>query len=182
MGHRFCFKSNRGFTLIELLVVISIIGLLSTVAMTSLNGARTKARDTRRLMDIKNIQIALELYKAQYGEYPEENSVNGSWEISNEDSNDFIDFLYDRGFMPTGVPIDPTNSSGRYYYYYVYPAGERGCDLSSGDFYVLGISDMETSGRPYPKSPGWSCPGISGLVTARNWQTEFDWVTGSFEK
>jgi prepilin-type N-terminal cleavage/methylation domain-containing protein len=39
-------KTNtKGFTLIELLVVIAIIGILSTIAMTSLNGARKKAQD-----------------------------------------------------------------------------------------------------------------------------------------
>ncbi len=37
-------KNNKAFTLIELLVVISIIGLLSTVVLASLNTARDKAR------------------------------------------------------------------------------------------------------------------------------------------
>jgi prepilin-type N-terminal cleavage/methylation domain-containing protein len=37
--------NSKGFTLIELLVVIAIIGILSTIAMTSLNGARLKAKD-----------------------------------------------------------------------------------------------------------------------------------------
>lgn len=37
-------SGNKGFTLIELLVVIAIIGILSSVAMTSLNGARIKAK------------------------------------------------------------------------------------------------------------------------------------------
>ncbi|KKR67189.1 MAG: hypothetical protein UU10_C0052G0013, partial [Parcubacteria group bacterium GW2011_GWF1_40_6] len=35
-------KNNKGFTLIELLVVVSIIGLLASVVMTSLNTARAK--------------------------------------------------------------------------------------------------------------------------------------------
>ncbi len=37
-------SGKDGFTLIELLVVISIIGVLSVVAMTSMNGARDKAK------------------------------------------------------------------------------------------------------------------------------------------
>lgn len=55
-------QKSRGFTLIELLVVIAIIGLLSSVVLASLNGARIKGRDARRLADIKQIQVALELY------------------------------------------------------------------------------------------------------------------------
>jgi general secretion pathway protein G len=62
-------ESSRGFTLIELLVVIAIIGILSSVVLASLNSARTKARDTRRISDIKQIQIALELYFDANGKY-----------------------------------------------------------------------------------------------------------------
>lgn len=59
--------SNRsvvkpGFTLIELLVVIAIIGILSSVVLASLNTARLKSRDARRISDMKQIQSALALY------------------------------------------------------------------------------------------------------------------------
>ncbi len=56
--------NKRGFTLIELLVVISIIGLLSSMATVSLNSARVKARDARRLADVRQLSIAVELAAA----------------------------------------------------------------------------------------------------------------------
>ena len=61
---------KRGFTLIELLVVIAIIGILSSVVLASLNSARKKSRDARRIADIKQIQLALELYFDSNGNYP----------------------------------------------------------------------------------------------------------------
>jgi len=61
---------ERGFTLIELLVVIAIIGLLSSVVLSSLNTARIKGRDARRLTDIKQVQVALELYYSDNNAYP----------------------------------------------------------------------------------------------------------------
>src|SRR3989344_2966865 len=64
-------KRGAGFTLIELLVVIAIIGLLASIVLASLNTARRKSRDARRLADIKQIQVALELYFDAKGEYPD---------------------------------------------------------------------------------------------------------------
>lgn len=63
---------RKGFTLIELLVVIAIIGLLSTLAVVALNSAREKARDAKRVADIKQLQTALELYYNDNQAYPVE--------------------------------------------------------------------------------------------------------------
>jgi prepilin-type N-terminal cleavage/methylation domain-containing protein len=65
-------KSKGGFTLIELLVVIAIISLLSSVVFASLNSARAKARDAKRVSDLQQIRYALELL------YPTP-SLSGSW-------------------------------------------------------------------------------------------------------
>ena len=62
---------KKGFTLIELLVVIAIIGLLATIAVVSLNSSRARARDSKRVSDIRQIQTALELYHQEHQSYPE---------------------------------------------------------------------------------------------------------------
>jgi prepilin-type N-terminal cleavage/methylation domain-containing protein len=61
---------RQAFTLVELLVVISIIGLLSTIAVVSLSSARSKARDTKRQADARQILTAMQLYYNDNGAYP----------------------------------------------------------------------------------------------------------------
>lgn len=65
-------KYRKGFTLIELLVVIAIIGILAAVVLVSLNSARSKSRDARRLADVRQLQTALELFYNDNGSYPSE--------------------------------------------------------------------------------------------------------------
>lgn len=180
---------HRGFTLIELLVVIAIIGILASLLTVSLGSARARARDARRLSDMRQIQTALEIYHVDNDAYPgptssygESSTGCGGWDTSGVDTDGdgrpFIEPLIDEGIFGT-VPIDPqdvvatTGGCGKYDYY-LYSAGSYNCDVSRGNFFVLGVRDMESSGNPHPASPGWSCP-------LRNWQGEFDWVVGGFE-
>src|SRR3990167_10641098 len=55
-------KKKNGFTLIELLVVIAIISLLASIVFTSLSSTRAKARNSRRLAEIHQIQNSFNLY------------------------------------------------------------------------------------------------------------------------
>ena len=63
-------NTQRGFTLIELLVVIAIIGILSSVVLASLSTARQKSRDAKRISDLGQVQLALELYFDKVQSYP----------------------------------------------------------------------------------------------------------------
>ena len=71
---------KRGFTILELLVVMTIIVLLSTLAITSFTSIQAKSRDTRRMEDIREIQKALSLYYVSTNNYPTGSAValNGS--------------------------------------------------------------------------------------------------------
>jgi prepilin-type N-terminal cleavage/methylation domain-containing protein len=61
---------KQGFTLFELLVSISIIAILTAVAVVSFSGMNKKTRDTRRTSDVEKIRVALESYKQINGSYP----------------------------------------------------------------------------------------------------------------
>lgn len=92
-------KRTSGFTLIELLVVIAIIGILSSVVLASLNGARESSRDARRQTDLNQIQSALALYANENsGNYP---------------TNSNISQLESQGYMST-IPSDPGNNNYQY--------------------------------------------------------------------
>ncbi len=63
-------KNKAGFTLFELLVSISIIAVLTAVAVVSFGGLNKKTRDARRTADLEKIRMALEAAKQVGNTYP----------------------------------------------------------------------------------------------------------------
>lgn len=120
-------KKRKGFTLIELLVVIAIIGILATIVLVSLNTARQKARDARRIGDIRQVALALEMYADDNSaQYPGTDNTE-SWSA--------MTTALEPTYM-TVVPSDP--GSGTYFYY---PG-------SSNSTYVLGVASLENGSNP----------------------------------
>ena len=129
-------NGTRGFTLIELLVVVAIIGMLSSIVLSSLNTARANSRDAKRLQDAQSLQNALELYAlANNGGYPLAANWVGSWQ--------------GEGWLPglgsqyiQKVPLDPVNSDSGLQLYYYY--------ISNGVAYCLNIpQEKDCSNNPY---------------------------------
>ena len=115
--------SRSGFTLMELLVVIAVIGLLSGIAVVSLNKSRAKARDAKRKADLQQLDTAIQFYISS-------NPTLGLPAIagwcaritptaigSHNGYADFRDAIVPK-FMAQ-LPLDPTygNKAGDYYFY-----------------------------------------------------------------
>jgi|SRR3989344_674863 len=122
-------RNQRGFTLIELLVVIAIIGLLSSIVLASLNSARAKARDSSRKSELKALQIALELYYTDNGQYPASGPGSGcgttdSWNRYSQCSTSYIPGLAPKyisalpGLLKSGDNILYSSRSGDSYQSY----------------------------------------------------------------
>lgn len=106
-------RKNKGFTLIELLVVIAIIGILASIVLVSLNSARQKARDVRRMGDLRQIALALEMYYDDKGVYP--GTATGTCVAA--DWTAMKTALEASPVYMTQVPVDPTNSGTSIYSY-----------------------------------------------------------------
>ncbi|MBY0309532.1 prepilin-type N-terminal cleavage/methylation domain-containing protein [Patescibacteria group bacterium] len=121
---------RRGFTLIELMVVITIIGILMAIIYVNFNESRKSARDKIRQTTLSDLQLAVEQYKAQNGQYPERGcGSSGSWATTDStnaaglttavctNAQQFISASNMAGFI-TSYP-DPTEAVGQSFMYFV---------------------------------------------------------------
>ncbi len=150
-------KKKSGFTLIELLVVISIIGILSSLAVVSLNSARGKARDALRKGDMAQIRTGLGLYYFDNEGYPacgvfddSEPDYGADVGTDADDGSECYITVLDTAFTSGAKPIiqkmpeDPKNKTNK-------PLSAGGDDtyiyryVSDGDQYAL-VYTLEDGG------------------------------------
>ncbi|MBI3305775.1 type II secretion system protein [Candidatus Nomurabacteria bacterium] len=134
-------KKNKfltGFTLIELLVIIAIISLLSSIVLVNLKSVTARARDAKRVSELNQIRIALELYYDTYGGYP-----SSAWPEVNYTILHSIALEPKMAEFIKPMPRDPRDLDCYNEYLYVnetYNNGNcdtGGCKNNLGESYVL---------------------------------------------
>jgi prepilin-type N-terminal cleavage/methylation domain-containing protein len=132
----------NGFTLIELLVTIAIIGILSSVLLVNLSGFRERTRDVQRKRDLRTLQTALELYRADVSNYPANLPACG-----NPLANGGVTYL-------RKSPCDPLNKTDKYIY------NETGATYTL----IACLENASDSEKDTPKHNG--CADASFTVTS----------------
>lgn len=100
---------HAGFTLIEIVLVIALLGISASVVISLINPAQQfkKANDAKRKADLKQLQAALELYRADQDEYPDEPLPNCGSPLVNTSGTIYIQ----------KIPCDPKNTPPHVYTY-----------------------------------------------------------------
>jgi prepilin-type N-terminal cleavage/methylation domain-containing protein/prepilin-type processing-associated H-X9-DG protein len=91
---------RRGFTLIELLVVIAIIAILAAILFPVFARAREKARQTSCISNLKQINLALQMYVQ---DYDERLPTSGGTPCNADDGRTFDD----RTMPPFWLQVEP---------------------------------------------------------------------------
>lgn len=103
-------EKQNGFTIVELLIVIVVIGILAAITIVAYSGVQSKARDTARTSDIKQVQKALELYYVDVGNYPAVGTDNSGYALST------LSTALVPQYMPR-IPNDPIQTGSANYQY-----------------------------------------------------------------
>lgn len=115
-------NNQKGFTLIEMLVVVAIVGLLSSVVVVGVGGARQKARDSKRIADLRSIQTWAE---ANYTTSYPTSAAYDSWSSKPKDPSTGAAYSYCGAGQTYVVKATLEDASNR-------PAGTGLTSLPSG--------------------------------------------------
>ncbi|WP_051412085.1 type IV pilin protein [Halonatronum saccharophilum] len=137
------FSREEGFTLIELMIVIAVLGILAGIAIPNLSGVTNRAEEAEIVSLGGPIRTAMEMYKAQHGNYPEE-ADNGVVEhlkarlnrvgmgelitqLNESDATEENSITYEVNDDDYYIEVEASNTDNKYY------IGPDGVDLDKGE-------------------------------------------------
>ena len=158
---------KSGFTLIELVVVLLIVGILIGIVAPRVQGQSSRARDTRRVQDLRVWVDAIEQYKLDTGDYPNHGTLIGGWDRTSD--GEFIPELLDQGYVRSAL-TDPLEDSSHYFVYRRFAPGTYGC-VGPENYYVIAILNFETDSARDDFQTNFRCTGY-------DFAAAYDYATG----
>ena len=128
-------QNLSAFTMIELLVVITIIAVLSAVAVVIFTNSAKSSRDAKRRADLEAIRQALVLYRADNSCYPDTLDMSSGSPLT------------DNGYISSPFPKDPQSPDQDY----VYTPGPTAVTCKDGS---SGVSSFDLSATTENELPG----------------------------
>jgi len=128
---------KKGFTFIEILVTVTIIAMLIAIAVISYGSIQKRSRDARRKSDIEQLRSALEMYRADFGYYPDGPS---SFTALKSDS----DLTTALSSYTTTIPSDPKDDVT--YPYQIIMTSSRGTPSHYYGYCLAAYTEAEGSG------------------------------------
>lgn len=137
-------RKKTAFTLMELLITVVVISLLVTISIVSSSEVRKNSKDAKRLNAVKQLQLALELYRRDVGAYP--TTLNFGEKLTNPSDSQTI--------YIKKIPSNPRPESTE-----ICPIAEYSYE-SDGKYYYLEFC-LEKGKENMPV--GYNCASISGI-------------------
>lgn len=137
--------TRSGFTLIELLVVISIISLLSSVILASVNNARKRGVDAAVVQDARQLSNAVELYYLTNKSYPLDSYLSEWTDGNPPNTYDFGNFVNNLKPYMSKVPTIRFSAAPYASFGYV------NNDQIIYDGYIMNCGSTVSSGTGLPK-------------------------------
>ncbi|WP_348728020.1 type II secretion system major pseudopilin GspG [Rheinheimera texasensis] len=100
-------QRSRGFTLLEVMVVIVILGIIASMVVPNLMGNKEQADKQKVVVDIQQLENALDLYKMQNGFYP--TTEQGLQALTTQPTSEPMPRSYPEGGYIKRLPKDPWN-------------------------------------------------------------------------
>lgn len=139
----FALSQSKGFTLIEMLVVVAVIAVLAGITLTGVGGFTSRARDTRRVGDLRSVQNYLEFYFSKCGRYP------GATACGATNPSTWADVQSALNSYGAKTPADPV--AAKTYFYGVSSDGLRyvlGAKLENDNRILEESSEMDSADIP----------------------------------
>lgn len=129
-------NAQKGFSLIELLVVIAVIGILAAIIIPVVGRVRQSAAETAGKAQFSQWRQAFELYKQEYGYYPQFGDTSNDFLVNrgDDDGNRFYESLTGRNADGSGERLKAGDDG--------YEAG----NTRSASFYTFAEEEVERDG------------------------------------